>query len=561
MKIYEKKTRFHRFVFEFPYHPERVSFCRLLKGTFGWQEFSFDHEAKVWAFSKPEIVQALKEKYPMIEISGEVLGQCEVVVLAEQAYENQVIRSGEIKKQTDSNLIVPIKGELFPYQKIGVEFLLNNKGNALLCDTQGLGKTLEYIGYFTLSGHKKGIIVCPASMKYTWENEVLKWTDLKPYVVKSNTKFEKIEGDVSLVIVNYDLLVKFAKQLIECGATSITWDEAHYLKNSKAKRTKAAVLIAKHMQSVTCMTGTPVLSRPIEMYSLLKFIDGKRWANWMQFAVRYCGGRYGRFGFDATGATNIAELREKISPYFLRRTKEEVLPDLPPKRHIHYPVEMDEEHSKLYDIANRDLVRFLREMRGMKNTEITKSMQAEKLVKLNILREISALGKVEAAAELVHNILDSGSKVIVFSSFIKPLDRFKKLFPEAVTITGQVDLEERPLLVKQFQSDPNTRVFLGGIKSAGVGLTLTAAQSVVFLDYSWTPADHFQAEDRAHRIGSDHESIDIYQLSAHDTMDGFMQKLLEPKYKLFNELVDYGSPAVQQSIMGDVLRQIEESID
>lgn len=871
MKIYEKKTRFHRFAFEFPYHPEKVMFCRLVKDTFSWKEFSFDSEAKVWVFSKPEIVQALKEKYPTIEIAEEVLGQCEMLRLADEAYEKQVARSSEIKKATDSNLVVPIKGDLYPYQKIGVEFLLNNKGNALLCDTQGLGKSKTYLGYFTLSGHKRCIIVCPASMKYVWENEVLKWTDYKAYVVKSNTKFDKIPSDVEIIIINYDLLVKFAKQLVECGATSIALDESHYCfpyetivatergpmmigdivehdinirvfshnedsgvvelhyvksrfkspndidlvevthekgsftctkthkiwtkagykealfllaednlcvlqkgvlcgqtpkpyrkilwkkllskmadattifrsrkeeirgsgrtcthrcsepvgfytdeedeqeqgiqqkkmgriqeilegefhvsfprwqreinsatdedwgvnrtsygirdinpscegifpepsntlhsgsrvsgkeggnrnrwklpsnkeveipgqkerihleisrvvsvkvleqgskcgsttrgrrdthvynleveknhnyfasgvlvsncKSPKAKRTKAAMIIAKRMESVTCMTGTPVLSRPIELYPILKLIDGKHWANWMEYAVKYCEGRHGRFGFDASGASNISELRERISQYFLRRTKEEVLPDLPPKRHIHYPVEIDEEHAKLYKVANDNLVRFLRENRGKKDPEIVKSMQAEKLVKLNILREISALGKIDAAAELVHNILDSGEKVIVFSSFIKPLDELKNRFPDAVTITGQTPLNERPLIVKQFQEDPNTRVFLGGIKSAGVGITLTAAQSVIFLDLSWTPADHFQAEDRAHRIGSKHESIDIYQLSAHGTMDEFMNDLLEPKRQLFKELVDYGAPSMQESIIGDVLQRIEEETD
>lgn len=540
MNIRSVKTKYHKFAFEFEYNPEHVQFCRMLKDSFGWQEFSWNEEKKVWVFSKPEVLEELVKRFPNVVVDPSVSQSIAETIDAAVEKANVARDVEVIKNSTDSAIEIPnLKGEMYPYQKLGVEFLVRNNGNALLADTQGLGKSIQYIGYLLVKNVPRALVVCPASMKYTWEAEVKKWSDRKPFVIESKTDIKEIPGEYDTWIINYDILVKHVKELLEADIRAMAFDEAHYLKNPKAKRTKAAMLLAKHVPSVTQLTGTPVLSRPVELYTLLRMLSPGEWANYMQYAVRYCGGTYGRFGFEADGATNIEELKGKISRYFMRRTKEEVLPNLPPKVFIPTPIEMPATYMTQYRKASSNLLSYLKENKGKKDAEARKAMQAEKLVQLNVLREITSMGKVEAAVELIENIIASGEKVIVFSSFKTPLALLhEKFFTNSVMLTGDTPLEERAEMVKEFQNYSQTNVFLGGIKSAGVGLTLTAAANVIFLDYSWTPADHMQAQDRAHRIGSNHESINIYQMYARGTIDAFMRDLINDKQKVFDQLIE-----------------------
>ena len=169
-------------------------------------------------------------------------------------------------------------------------------------------------------------------------------------------------------------------------------------------------------------------------------------------------------------------------------------------------------------------------------------MQAEKLTKINFLRQISVWGKMKSATELIESIVDSGQKVLVFSSFNAPLEELQKKFTNSVMITGKTDVAERGNLVRKFQEDPSTQVFFGGTMAAGVGITLTAASYVVFLDYSWNPADMEQALNRAHRPGTKAERLTIYQIYSKDTIDEFMRKLLAKKQKVFDRLIEGAHP-------------------
>lgn len=568
MNIRSVKTKYHKFAFEFEYNPEHVQFCRLLKDSFGWQEFAWHDEKKVWVFSKPEVLEELVKRFPNVAIEPSVSQTIADTVDAAVEKANVARDVEVIKNSTDSAIEIPnLKGEMYPYQKLGVEFLVRNNGNALLADTQGLGKSIQYIGYLLVKDIPRALVVCPASMKYTWEAEVKKWSDRKPYVIESKTDIKEIPEEYDTWIINYDILVKHVKGLLEANIKAMAFDEAHYLKNPKAKRTKAAMLLAKHVPSVTQLTGTPVLSRPVELYTLLRMLSPGEWANYMQYAVRYCGGTYGRFGFEANGATNIEELKSKMSRYFMRRTKEEVLPNLPPKVFIPTPIEMSATYTAQYRKASSNLLSYLKENKGKKDAEARRAMQAEKLVQLNILREITAMGKVDAAVELIENIIEAGEKVIVFSCFKGPLEALReKFFTNSVMLTGDTPLEERAEMVKEFQNYSQTNVFLGGIKSAGVGLTLTAAANVIFLDYSWTPADHMQAQDRAHRIGSNHSSINIYQMYARGTIDAFMRDLINDKQKVFDQLIEKEQDLVvastaSQSIVKDVLAMLGDEDD
>lgn len=452
-----------------------------------------------------------------------------------------------------------IKGQLYEYQKIGIEFLLKSGGRALLADSPGVGKTAQALGYLAHSGFKRNLIVCPASVKFAWENEVEKWTHMKSFVVGPKTILKDIPFDIECIIINFDILKKFFNEFMKYKWDCLIVDESHLIKSQKAIRTKVIKALSKNIPNVIMLTGTPVLSRPIEMFNMLQIIDPKMWNNYYGYAVRYCDGKQGYWGFEAKGATNLDELHQRINQYFLRRTKDEVLSELPTKNHIDIPMDLSPEDREAYDLVESNLIAYLRENKGKTDKEILKSLQGEKLVKLNLLREINALGKLHTAKELIDNMIEAGEKVLVFSSFNAPLRELADMYEEnSVMILGDTPIDERGDLVKKFQNDPNTKIFLGGFKSAGVGITLTAASNVIQLDMPWNPADLIQAEDRAHRPGAKYQSLNIYRIISRNTIDGFMKKLLDRKQEIIDKMIEGKEVEDEENTIDEYLKQLED---
>jgi SWI/SNF-related matrix-associated actin-dependent regulator 1 of chromatin subfamily A len=317
--------------------------------------------------------------------------------------------------------------------------------------------------------------------------------------------------------------------------------------------------LAKNIPHVIALTGTPVLSRPAEVFTTLNIIDPKVWNNYYNFAVRYCAGKQGYWGFEAKGASNLDDLRKRISPYFLRRTKEEVLKELPPKVWTTIPIELSDEDRKQYEMVEQNLIRYLKTYKKEKSDkDIMKSMQAEKLVRLNILREVNTMAKVKQVKEIIEGIIESGEKVLVFSSFNGPLIELQEMFQdESVMIIGSTPVDERGVSVARFQKDPDTKVFLGGYKSAGAGITLTAASNIILIDAPWTPADIEQSVNRAHRPGAEYESLNIYTIKSRDTIDGFMHKLLDFKQRIVDQVVGNKEKEEEANMIDAYLKEIE----
>jgi SWI/SNF-related matrix-associated actin-dependent regulator 1 of chromatin subfamily A len=246
-----------------------------------------------------------------------------------------------------------------------------------------------------------------------------------------------------------------------------------------------------------------------------------------------------RWGIDVSGASNIEELHSRIKRYFIRREKLEVLKELPPKTFITVPVELDKKTAKEYESASRSLANYLKSRPGKQPAAIAKAMAAEKLTQLNILRQLNAMGKLDIAKELIESVIESGEKVLVFSSFVEPLETLKEYFKDkAVIITGKTPVGERGGIVDTFQRDKRVQVFLGGYKSAGVGITLTAAENFIGLDYPWNPADLQQSIDRLHRPGQKANAVNIYQLVATNTIAEDMKETLDKKQGIFDAIID-----------------------
>lgn len=458
-----------------------------------------------------------------------------------------------------------IKGELYPFQKIAVEFLIKSNGRAMLALDMGLGKSLISLAYVSHEGFKKTLVVCPASVKHSWASEILKWTDMKFRIINSTSKPEEIlDPNIQILVCNYDILKKHFQILNTLNFNVCILDEAHFLKSKSTVRSRVVKLLSLRIPRIIEMSGTPFLNRPEELFVPLNILDPQKWNDWMWYVKRYCNARQRRFGrkviWDTSGASNIPELREKISSYFLRYMKKDVLAELPEKINISMPVELSEDFRIQYDAVLEDFPRYLAG-KGRTELEIAKAMSAEKLVKLNELRQITTRGKMEAIKELISNILQtSEDKIIVFSVYNEPLAELQKDFPNSVSLTGKTNEVDRADAVTRFQTDPVTRVFFGGLKAAGVGVTLTEGSHVIFCDFSWVGADHAQGQDRAMRIGQK-KSVNVYSLYAKDSIDEFMVSLLNVKEGLFNFLINNKDNALSEdSFLNTLYKMVEKKI-
>lgn len=400
----------------------------------------------------------------------------------------------------------------------------------LIADEPGLGKTIQAIGY--LAQHpelRPAVIVVPASLKINWRNEIHKWLSKPERVaVISGTKtYDLVVTGASIVIINYDILSKWQDQIIAWKPAVVISDESHYCKNPKAARSKAMKAITKAVSKVILLTGTPVTNRPAELWPLLNMLNPRDWSSFWRFAERYCNAYHNGFGWDFSGASNLEELHEITRPYIIRRRKDQVLTELPPKVWSNLVIEFDEKISKEYAEAVAQAER-----------EVSKLGSAQQLAMIEKMKQIAVKAKLPGIIDWIKDFVETGEKLLVFATHKSTIKALEEAFPGIhVTITGDTAQNKRQDIVDQFQKDSNIRLFFGNIQAAGVGLTLTAASNVLFVEYAWQPGEMMQASDRAHRIGQK-DSVTIYQAIAEGTIDEDITALLEQKRQIVDTIHD-----------------------
>lgn len=556
MKLIEDSTTKFKYVLESEFNNEILNFCRKIKSMVGSKNFYF-YQGK-WRFNNVFIVDYFKREFPNIEIEDKLWQEW----LKERNRINNILKVKN-KKETDIE-INNIKGELYPFQKLGFEFLCASNGRALILDQMGVGKTLQSLTYIAHQEFKKTLVVCPASIKYSWQGEVSKWTDLKSLIIQSgiDTSADDINKH-DIIIINYDILKKYFDILNSIKWDCLICDESSYLKNPSTIRSKAVKELSLVIPHIILLSGTPILNRVVELFPGLSILERDIWNDWWNFTKRYCSGHRDFWGWRADGASNTEELKERINHLFIRRNKEDVLKDLPSKTFVDIPIELTAEDKQLYNLAEKNFLDYLLDIKNKSEEDANKTMSAVALAKLNELRQVSNQSKINPAIELAENIIDSGEKVLIFCSFNKPLELLKEHFKDrAVMIIGKTPEEERKEAIYNFQGNSKIKVFLGGIKSSGMGITLTEASAVIFIDEPWTPADHEQAEDRAHRIGNKAENITIYQIYARNTVDEYMKNVLVKKKKVFSNLFGEGKEYKKTTIniFNDVLKIYKEKL-
>jgi len=411
------------------------------------------------------------------------------------------------------------------------------------------------------------LVVCPASVKWNWEREIHQ-VDTGAEVRIVNGKFSEDAGPVGFgcwVIVNYDILGKNIGPLLDCDWKGIIFDEAHYLKNHESKRSKAARQLALgdgSDQVVYALTGTPLTNRPRDLFPLLQLVRHPLGKSFLSFAKRYCAAEHNGFGWVTTGASNLEELALQLHGIMVRRRKEDVL-RLPPKFRNWLPVEVPEgtATAEMKEVVATLLRGQIRRQSGAAPVDGPRVEQGDRLrllAKITKAREKLAASKTSICIDLVQGAIEQGEKVIVFSCFDRPLQQIKEHFGEnCVLLTGATPVAQRQKLVDSFQGDESIRVFAANIIAGGVGLNLTAARQVVFNDLDWVPTNHWQAEDRAYRIGQQ-GAVNVQYLVARDTVDEFVQNVLKVKGALIEAVVE--GRALSPLATRDVLSELEEMV-
>jgi hypothetical protein len=400
---------------------------------------------------------------------------------------------------------------------------------------------------------KKVLIICPATLKINWKREIENYSDKSIYIAEG----KNFSTEHDFVIANYDIIKNFhdpkkkeESQILLANFDLVIIDEAHYIKNGQAQRTKLINDFVKNIDRLWLLTGTPMTSRPMDYFNLLSLVDSPVSKNWMAYAVRYCSGYQfnvgGRKIWNITGASNLDELRERTSSTILRRLKENVL-DLPDK--IITPVylrlkskEYEEVMGEYYDWYD-------------KNPEESKSLTVQ-FSKLTKIRQIIANEKVTQTIELIENIIEQDKKVIVFCNFTESLNRIAEHFGKAaVKLDGSMSKAGRQHSVDEFQENPKVKIFVGNIKAAGVGITLTAAEAVIMNDLSFLPSDHAQSEDRAYRYGQKNNVL-VYYPIFENTIEGIIYDILNKKKQVIATVMgDNQNPA---DAAEEILQRINE---
>jgi SWI/SNF-related matrix-associated actin-dependent regulator 1 of chromatin subfamily A len=453
------------------------------------------------------------------------------------------------------NVPAPEGKTYLDYQLEGINYALNHTGT-IIADEPGLGKTIQAIGVINSNTSISSVlIVCPASLKLNWRNELDSWlTRFLPVAI-----FPNVEGQI--VIINYESLHKLPKYLM--SPDLLILDEAHYIKNEKSKRTNQVKIISKTSKSTLALTGTPILNRPREIWTLLQVSNPEYWdpaisyggksfgpgdgGNFFRFGKRYCAafkqhigstpcnatrGKCSACHWDFSGASNLDELQTKLKEScMIRRLKSDVLTELPEKRRQIIQLE-----------AVKGCGGLPSEYDGIDDYDVlVKKMRSDKVLfeQISTLRHDQGLAKVNAVISHIEALIEEGiEKIVLFAHHRDVILALGNALRHhgLVTVTGETDVKERQMAVGVFQDDPNCKLFLGSIGAAGVGITLHASAHVVFAEMDWVPGIMTQAEDRCHRIGQK-SSVLVQHLVLDGSIDARMCKMLIKKQEVINAAV------------------------
>ncbi|CAA0819897.1 chromatin remodeling factor18 [Striga hermonthica] len=459
-----------------------------------------------------------------------------------------------------------IEAKLLPFQRDGVRFVLQHGGRALLADEMGLGKTLQAIAVASCIREAWPVLVLtPSSLRLHWASMIQQWLDIAPSdilvvlsqwcgsnrsgfnIVPSNIK-RPVNLDGLFNIISYDIVPKLQDTLLASNFKVVIADESHFLKNGQAKRTNASLPILQKAQYTILLSGTPALSRPIELFKQLEALYPNVYSNVHDYGNRYCkGGIFGLY----QGASNHEELHNLIkATLMIRRLKKDVLSELPVKRRQQVFLELKDEDMRQINALFRELEVVKGKIKACQSKEEAESLKFKEKNLINKIYTDSAEAKIPAVLDYLGTIIEAGCKFLIFAHHQPMIDSIHQFLQKkkvgCIRIDGSTPAASRQALVTEFQEKDSVKAAVLSIKAGGVGLTLTAASTVIFAELSWTPGDMIQAEDRAHRIGQV-SSVNIYYLLANDTVDDIIWDVIQNKLENLGQMLDGHENSLQVS--------------
>ena len=456
----------------------------------------------------------------------------------------------------------------YDYQKEGIAYALQKK-RCIMGDEPGLGKTAQAIGTLTASGAFPALVICPASLKVNWQREFKKFGGVDAVILDDNNRgvwqnlltMKRQDGKpmCQVIITNYESLKKFfVRRLLRQERftmksiefddrvrlfRSVVIDESHKCKSNKTQQSKFVQGIAEGKEFVLELTGTPVVNNNEDLVQQLRIMDRLNdFGGYQKFVGRYCQG--------LNKSSHVKELNLRLrNMCFFRRQKKDVLTQLPDKTRSYLVTEIS--NRKEYTDAEKDIIKYLRNYQNADDEKLQRAIRGDIMVRMNILKQVSARGKIESATDIIHNTIDGGQKLIVFCFFKEVVAALKREFPKAVTVTGDDNDKQKQYSVDKFQQDEACKLIILNYRSGGTGLTLTAASNVLFVEFPYTYADCCQAEDRAHRNGQKNAVTCTYLLGQ-NTIDEYMYNLIQTKKNIANGVtgtVDDVEEKISQSDM------------
>ncbi len=441
-----------------------------------------------------------------------------------------------------------------PFQHTGILFGLLNK-KILIADEMGLGKTIQALGILIKSQSFPAIIVCPKSLKYKWASEC-SFIEGKTFeVVDNKTNFNNIDKDI--YIINYENVKKYidiidSKKEIK----ALIFDESHYLKNSKTKRSKSCMQLTQNKDYIIELSGSPVLNRPNELINQIEIINRlEEFGGYQNFIDKYCINEkemrmqkyrkqkdyYNETLIEKEEAPNYEELAEKLrSSFYIRREKKEILKDLPPKFRTIIPVEINNK------MEYKSLLKDYKEENDLKR----KKNLLEKL------KQIACKGKFDSITERINSHIENKEKVIVFAYHKKMQEDLLREFPNALKIVSEQSEFERNKNAERFQEEDDKYIIICSISVAYYGFDLYKASQVLFAEMDWVPLINIQAEDRAHRIGQK-DSVNVWYMVAKDTIEEQIVKVNKEKMETIEKINK--NISIEQINIKDIIMKMLEN--
>lgn len=470
---------------------------------------------------------------------------------------------------TDIDIPRPAGLEYRGYQKAGIEYAINHK-DVLIGDEPGLGKTIQAIGISNATPWiQRVLVIATSSLKSNWKTEWEKWCVKKLSVGVVKNGDAKSWPDTQVAIISFDLVKKHLKPIHARIWDLLIVDEAHFLRNPDALRTKyifghiekaskknqykPVITPAIPRKKTALLTGTPIVNRPKEIWPLIHAVAPQKYNNFEKFALRYCGAKRTRYGWVYDGATNLRELQADLrSLCMIRRLKNDVLTELPPKTRQIICID-DEAINKAEQAATRRMFDKPEYTNGKELLQIladeNKRTYEETVAALETLNKIAffdmakirketAIRKIPYVIDLI-NIAKENGKLIIFAHHEEIFKALMAQYPnEFAMVTGATPPAKRQAEADRFQNDPACRYFFGSILAAGAGFTLTASAHVIFAEIDWVPGNMLQAEDRAHRIGQN-SNVLIWHIVINRTLDAIMAKILVRKQADIDQATNY----------------------